>query len=110
MSVSRILTNVALIIISLAISFCGTRMGSLVAEAAYALVYGNEADAEFSASLFKLLMSIFLFIGMPVVFYAVRTTETALHTRLSRAVQHGSTVAALVLTISLLAGRDFDYK
>jgi hypothetical protein len=110
MARSLLLANVGVVVVSLAISFCGMTLGLLVAETAYALVYGNEGDAEFSALVFKGLVGLALFLGMPVVFYIVRTTELTLRLELSRLAKYGSTIGVLVTVILLLAGSRFDYQ
>src|SRR5579859_2055545 len=110
LALSALLANVGLVFVSLAISFCGMTLGSLLAETAYVLAYGDEGDAEFSTVMFKGLVGFVLFLGMPVVFYLVRTTELVLDRELSRLTKYGSTIAALAVVVFLLAGSRFDYQ
>jgi len=108
--VSRTLANFGLVLVSLAISFCGMTLGSLIAETAYTIVYGNEGDAEFFTIVFKILVGVFLFIGLPIIFYVVRTTELVLHAEFSKLMVYGSTLTLLMLATLLLAGSAFDYQ
>jgi hypothetical protein len=109
-SLLALLAYAGLAFVSLAISFCGMTLGALVAETAYVLVYGNEGDAEFSALVFKGLVGLVLFLGMPVAFYLVRTAELVLDAEFSRIVRYGSTIALLMIAVLLLAGSRFDYQ
>jgi len=85
-------------------------LGSLIAETAYTIVYGNEGDAEFFTIVFKILVGVFLFIGLPIIFYVVRTTELVLHAEFSKLMVYGSTLTLLMLATLLLAGSAFDYQ
>jgi hypothetical protein len=106
---SNVLSKSRFLFISFAISFCGFRLGELAAKSAYAFIYGNEADEEFYAGIFEILVGAFLFIGMPVVFHALRLFEGALHKRLSRYIEYGITLSPLVIAVGLLAGNNFDF-
>jgi hypothetical protein len=108
--VSNALGSLGLVFVSMAISLCGLRVGELAAKAAYALALGNEADEEFYASLFRFLTGLFMFIGMPLAFYLLRAGQAAAKASLSRLMQYGFTLTALVVVTGLLAGSEFDYR
>ncbi len=105
-----IVAKAGFVFVSLAISFCGMTLGSLIAETAYVLAYGNEPDAEFSTTMFKILVGIFLFVGMPIILYAIKTAELFFQTEFSKPVTYLASLGLLMAAVAVLAGRAFDYE